>query len=54
MIKYKNSTNLSSCIISTPIAEGGLCILFLITGIKYWSISLIALKLTLMNLKIKR
>jgi len=39
--------------ISTPIAEGGLCILFLMTGIKYCSISLMALKLTFMNLKIK-
>jgi len=39
--------------ISTPIAEGGLCILFLMTGIKYCRISLMALKLTFMNLKIK-
>lgn len=44
-------TDLSSCIKSTPIPEGGFCILFIMTGIKYCKISLMALKLTFMNLK---
>jgi len=37
---------------STPIADGNLCILILITGIKKCKMSLMALKATFINLKI--